>query len=83
MSAVIQPARARAPLTSGAESRTLAFGPHGTVPLGRFLAQVRGLAARLPPGRHAVNLCEGRYRFLVTLTRVDGRWLLSNLAEVP
>jgi Mce-associated membrane protein len=24
-----------------------------------------------------------RYRFLVTLTRVDDRWLLSNLAEVP
>ncbi len=26
---------------------------------------MRGVAALLPPGRHAVNLCEDRYRFLV------------------
>jgi acyl-coenzyme A synthetase/AMP-(fatty) acid ligase len=70
MSAVIQPAREGAPLTMGAEARTLAFGPHGAVPLGRFLAQVRGLAARLPAGRHAVNLCEDRYRFLVAFCAV-------------
>ena len=31
---------------------------------------------------HARATC-GRYRFLVTMTRVDDRWLLSNLAEVP
>ncbi|MFL6089968.1 MAG: hypothetical protein ACJ71Z_07490 [Aeromicrobium sp.] len=31
---------------------------------------------------HAGARCN-RYRFLVTLARVDDRWLLSNLAEVP
>jgi acyl-coenzyme A synthetase/AMP-(fatty) acid ligase len=70
MSAVIQATRPGAPLTMGAETRTIAFGPHHAVPLGRFLAQVRGLAARLPAGRHAVNLCEDRYRFLVAFCAV-------------
>src|SRR6476659_10883757 len=73
MSAVIQPAREGAPLTMGAEARTLAFGPHGAVPLGRFLAQVRGVAAVLPAGRHAINLCEDRYRFLVAFCAVAVR----------
>jgi acyl-coenzyme A synthetase/AMP-(fatty) acid ligase len=70
MSAVIQPARVGAPLATGAHARPFAFGPQGAVPLGRFLAQVRGLAARLPTGRHAVNLCEDRYHFLVAFCAV-------------
>ncbi len=39
---------------------------HGKpITLGRFLAQVRGLAAQLPSGRYVVNLCEDRYHFLL------------------
>ncbi|MFC7302193.1 AMP-binding protein [Cognatiluteimonas weifangensis] len=52
-------------LAVGAATRTLAFGPSGTVTLGRFLGQVQALAARLPEAPHAINLCEDRYRFLV------------------
>ncbi|HHW4678828.1 MAG TPA: AMP-binding protein [Xylella sp.] len=60
--------------SSGALSLPLAFGSldrpliwvHGQpITLGRFLAQVRGLAAQLPNGRYAVNLCEDRYHFLL------------------
>jgi acyl-coenzyme A synthetase/AMP-(fatty) acid ligase len=32
-----------------------------------FLADVRALAERLPRRRHVINLCDDRYRFLVTL----------------
>ena len=69
MSAVVQPAP-RTPLATGADARAIAFDATGAVPLTRFLAQVRGLAALLPPGRHAVNLCEDRYRFLVAFCAV-------------
>ena len=31
---------------------------------------MHGLAAALPPGRHAINLCEDRYRFLVAFCAV-------------
>ncbi len=34
---------------------------------GEFLADVRALAERLPRRRHLLNLCDDRYRFLVTL----------------
>ncbi len=34
---------------------------------GAFLADVRALATRLPRRRHVINLCDDRYRFLVTL----------------
>ena len=33
--------------------------------MSRFLADVHGLAARFPPGRHILNVCADRYRFLV------------------
>ena len=72
MSAVVEPAarpardRQPVPLAAGAGGRLLAFGgAGGAVPLGRFLGQVRALAARLPDTGHAINLCEDRYRFLV------------------
>lgn len=52
-------------LATGAPARVIAFDGQGEVSLARFLAQVRGVAAALPPGTHVVNLCEDRYRFLV------------------
>ena len=35
------------------------------LPLARFLADVRQLAAALPAGRHVLNVCADRYRFAV------------------
>jgi acyl-coenzyme A synthetase/AMP-(fatty) acid ligase len=76
MSAVIQPG-AQAPLRSsvafGDAGRAIVFDAGGDVPLERFLAQVRGVAATLPAGRHAINLCEDRYRFLVAFCAVAMR----------
>ncbi|KGQ19115.1 AMP-ligase [Lysobacter dokdonensis DS-58] len=75
MSAVIEPG-ARAPHTSiaaGAPSRAVVFDARGDVPLDTFLAQVRGVAAMLPPGLHAINLCEDRYRFLVAFCAIAMR----------
>src|SRR3546814_2103288 len=69
MSAVIQdnPETPRsAPLATGADARTIVLDPAtGAVPLARFLAQARAIAARLPDGRHAINLCEDRHRFML------------------
>src|SRR5678816_2941087 len=74
MSAVIQhhtnAAGGTAALAHGNAGRVIAFGPHGPVLLGTFLQQVRALAAMLPSGRHAINLCEDRYRFLVAFCAV-------------
>lgn len=55
------------PIAEGAPQRALAFDADGPVPLARFLEHVRGLAAALPEGRYAINLCEDRYRFIVAL----------------
>ncbi|WP_147652910.1 AMP-binding protein [Vulcaniibacterium gelatinicum] len=75
MSAVIGSERdgATAPVARGAQERAIAFDARGEVPLARFLAQVRGVAAALPPGTHAVNLCEDRYRFLVAFCAIAAR----------
>ncbi len=66
------------PLVRGDAGRSIAIlGSDGQAPvvvcLGRFQRQVRALAARLPEGRHAINLCEDRYRFLVALCAVAVR----------
>ncbi len=53
------------PLAVGAPARPLAASAAWRVDLATFVEHVRGVAALLPPGRHAVNLCEDRYRFLV------------------
>lgn len=53
------------PLAVGAPGRPLAVAGASRIDLATFLEHVRGVAALLPPGRHAVNLCEDRYRFLV------------------
>ena len=72
MSAVIQPG-ASAPLTSiavGPAERAIVFDENGDVPLEQFLAQVRGVAAMLPAGAHAINRCEDRDRVLVAFCAV-------------
>jgi len=61
------------PLATGDPDRVLVFDGTGEVSLGRFLAQVRGLAAVLPAGRHAINLCEDRYHFLLAFCAVAVR----------
>ena len=75
MSAVIQPGAtaSRTPIALGDDLRAVVFDHHGDVPLATFLAQVRGVAATLPPGQHAINLCEDRYRFLVAFCAVAMR----------
>jgi acyl-coenzyme A synthetase/AMP-(fatty) acid ligase len=80
MSAVIQPEpvpslhqRAASPLATGDAARLVAFDGATRIPLARFAAHVRALAALLPPGRHAINLCEDRYRFLVAFCAVAVR----------
>ena len=60
-------------LAGGTAARTIAFGPAGPIGLHTFLRQVRALAAWLPEGRHAINLCEDRYRFLVAFCAVAVR----------
>ena len=73
MAAVVQSSPTSSPLATGDETRAIAFDGAQPVLLGRFLAQVRALAALLPPGRHAINLCEDRYRFLVAFCAVAVR----------
>lgn len=58
------------PLAEGDGARPLAFGPGGIRSLADFLAEVRGVAAGLPDGPCAVNLCEDRDRFLVAFCAV-------------
>ena len=43
----------------------LAYGSSGPITVAHFLADVRQLAADLPPGRHVLNVCVDRYRFAV------------------
>ncbi|MFL6591936.1 MAG: AMP-binding protein [Luteimonas sp.] len=75
MSAVIQTNQpvATSLLATGAADRVIVFDGERRVTLATFLAQVRGLAAALPSGRHAINLCEDRYRFLVAFCAVAVR----------
>lgn len=73
MSAVVQSSTGSSrpqPLAVGSGERTVAIDGNGRTDLDTFLAHVRGVAAALPAGRHAVNLCEDRYRFLVSFCAV-------------
>ena len=73
MSAVVQTPRVASglqPLAVGDVARSIAWEGEAPVSLQTFLDQVRGVAAALPAGRHAVNLCEDRYRFLVAFCAV-------------
>ncbi|MEO6264961.1 MAG: AMP-binding protein [Luteimonas sp.] len=75
MSAVIQSSTglSATPIASGKAGRAIAFDGVRRIDLAGFQAQVRALSALLPPGRHAINLCEDRYRFLVAFCAVAVR----------
>ncbi len=60
-------------LVAGAPERIVAIDGGVAISAARFERHVRALAATLPSGSHAVNLCEDRYRFLVTLCAVASR----------
>ena len=90
MSAVIETAKGAAPdasvaLVQGAAGRTIAFGAGPAIDLHRFSREVRAVAASLPPARHAVNLCEDRYRFLVAFcaAAVRGQTTLMPPSRAP
>ncbi|HEY5971438.1 MAG TPA: AMP-binding protein [Pseudoxanthomonas sp.] len=73
MSAVVEPiVRSFHPrsIAVGDGDRIVALDGQGRIDLDTFFAHVRGVAALLPAGRHAVNLCEDRYRFLVAFCAV-------------
>jgi acyl-coenzyme A synthetase/AMP-(fatty) acid ligase len=53
--------------------RPIAVEGGQSVSLAQFQAQVRAVAALLPAGAHAINLCEDRYRFLVAFCAVAVR----------
>lgn len=53
--------------------RVIAWRAGGAVTIGRFLADVDALAARLPAARTAVNLCDDRYAFLVAFAALLAR----------
>lgn len=69
-----QPSRRVQPIAQeiahGDPARIIAHDGEREIPLGEFLSQVSAVAAALPAGRHVVNLCEDRYRFMVALCAV-------------
>jgi len=73
MSAVIHcasSARGLCPLGVGPLERVIARSGGQAIDLATFHGHVRALAAQLPAARHAVNLCQDRYRFLVAFCAV-------------
>lgn len=69
----------RVALAEGPAGRSFAFDAHRHIALGRFLADVRGVAAGLPEAACAINLCEDRYRFLVAFCAVALRGQINLL----
>lgn len=54
------------PLVTHAHAQdVIAYGHDKSITVAHFLADVRQLAAALPPGRHVLNVCGDRYRFAV------------------
>jgi acyl-coenzyme A synthetase/AMP-(fatty) acid ligase len=47
-------------------ARPVAYRSGGCVSFGQFCQHVQAIAQRLPPGGSMLNLCEDRYRFLVS-----------------
>jgi len=60
-------------MVAGLPERIIAFNGAVAVTVASFEQQVRALAASLPTGGHAINLCEDRYRFLVAFCAVASR----------
>jgi acyl-coenzyme A synthetase/AMP-(fatty) acid ligase len=74
LSAVVDRAAATLPLLSLAQpDRVFAWHGGRALSVARFLSDVHAVAATLPPSRHAVNLCEDRYAFLVGFCAVASR----------
>lgn len=69
----------RVALAEGPADRSFAFDAHRRIPLDRFLADVRGVAAGLPEAACAINLCEDRYRFVVAFCAVALRGQINLL----
>jgi len=74
------------PLLSPADPhRPIAWRDGRAVTVAEFLGQVEAIAARLPPGRAMINLCEDRYRFIAAyaaaLSREHTVLLPSSRAE--
>lgn len=69
MSAVVEfhgSLSAGVPLLADADlARPIAWRDDGPVSARDFLADIAALASQLPSARHAVNLCDDRYRFIV------------------
>lgn len=61
------PASDMLPLVAGAPDETLAWHAGERITVGRFLADLRLVAERLPAGRHVLNVCTDRYHFTVGL----------------
>ena len=91
MSAVIERGRKHRPapaiplLADADLSRTFAWRDGTAVSTGEFLAEVEALARRLPNASYAVNLCEDRYRFLVSFcaTAIAGQTNLLPASRAP
>lgn len=73
------------PLTCGDAARAIAFDAGRVIALATFSRQVRALAATLPPARHAINLCEDRYHYLVAFcaAAVRGQATLMPSSRAP
>ena len=76
---------AQHPIATGDGRRAIAFDGAGEIALDAFLRQVHGVAAALPAGRHAINLCQDRYRFLVAFcaTALRGQITLLPSSRAP
>jgi len=59
------PEGCRLPLTARPASDVLCWRGGRAITVGRFLAEVAALAARLPDRPYAINLCTDRYRALL------------------
>lgn len=72
-------------VTHSEPGQVVAWRQGKPVTLARFLADVRHLAARLPPGQHVLNACIDRYRFGVGLAAalVSGRISLLPPGHTP
>lgn len=80
MSAVVELAASPlALLTAREPDRVFAWRNGRAVPVAKFLADVRAVAATLPTACYAVNLCEDRYAFLVAFCAVASRGQTSLL----
>ena len=80
MSAVVKLAASPlALLTAREPDRVFAWRNGRAVPVAKFLADVRAVAATLPTACYSVNLCEDRYAFLVAFCAVASRGQTSLL----